>query len=447
MARTRVDVLNTSVPKALLNLAWPIMITQIFQTAYNMTDAFWLGKLGKVKFGAPTVSFPISFVFMSFAIGLSSAGTALVSQYIGAKKQRMAEKSAMQTILSSIMLSVFLGLFGFFTAGWLLSLAGIGDPIKSFAEDYLKIIFLGLPFTFLMFSSQAIVRGWGDTIFTMKVTAISVFVNIALDPLLIFGMGFPRMEVKGAAVATVLSRAIAAIYSLYVMHSGRLGFKVHFEDVRPDFKLIGKIFKIGIPGALGQAVTASGFAVVMGVISRFGPAVVSAYGVGNRVSSALSMIGIAISNAVTTMVGQFLGARDLKKVDETIRWGFIETFAIVGILAVFLFSFGDLVTGFFINDPEVIKLGEIYFHLVALSMPLFAGVSIIMGAFNGAGKTALVATVNIARLWGVRVPLVFWMSNLFGFEGIFYAMAISNTLALILGYGMLKLVKWKEAVI
>ena len=423
------------------------MITQIFQTVYNMTDAFWLGKLGKVKFSAPTVSFPVVFIFMSFAFGLSSAGTALVSQYIGSSNQREAEKSAMQTLLSSFFLSAVLGVFGFLSSGWILALLNIEEALRPYTEEYLKVIFSGLPITFLMFSSQAIVRGWGDTVFTMKVTAISVMVNVILDPFMIFGIGFPRMEVRGAALATVISRAVAAIYSIYTLMNGKLGFRIHIEDVKPDVKLIGKIFKIGIPGAIGQAVTASGFAVVMGVISRFGPAVVSAYGVGNRISSALSMIGIAISGAVTTMVGQFLGAKDIKKVDETVRWGFIETFTIVGIMALFLFLFGDLVTKFFIDDPEVIRLGKIYFHLVSFSIPLFAMFSIVMGAFNGAGKTQLVAIVNIARLWGVRVPLVFWMARLFGFNGIFYAMAISNALALLLGYMMLRFVKWKEAVI
>ena len=423
------------------------MITQIFQTVYNMTDAFWLGKLGKVKFSAPTVSFPIIFIFMSFAFGLSSAGTALVSQYIGASSQRKAEKSSMQTLISSLFLSLALGIFGFFSSGWILSILNIENVLRPYAQEYLKIIFLGLPITFLMFSSQAVVRGWGDTVFTMRVTAISVLTNVILDPFMIFGIGFPRMEVRGAALATVISRTVAVIYSLHTLMSGKLGFKIHLEDVKPDMKIIGKIFKIGIPGAIGQAVTASGFAVVMGVISRFGPAVISAYGVGSRISSALSMIGFAISGAVTTMVGQFLGAKKFKKVDETVRWGFIETFVIVGTLALLLFFFGDLVTKFFINDPEVIRLGEIYFHLVSFSMPLFAMVSIVMGAFNGAGKTFLVAVVNVVRLWGVRVPLVFWMAKAFGFKGIFYAMAISNALALLLGYAILRLVKWKEAVI
>ncbi len=447
LSRTRVDVFNTPVPNAILKLAWPMMVTQVMQTLYNIVDAFWLGKLGKVKFGAPTVSFPIIFVFMSLAYGLSNAGAALVSQYIGAKDQRMAEKSAMQTLLVSVALSLALGAVGFFSAGWILSILGIGDPIKPYAEGYLKVIFLGLPFTFVMFASQAIVRGWGDTVFTMKVSAVSVLMNIVLDPFMIFGIGFPRMEVQGAALATVVSRAFAALYSLLVMCKGSLGFRLHASDIKPDLRLISKILKIGIPGALGQAVTASGFAVIMGVISRFGPAVVSAYGVGNRITSMLSMIGMAISGAVSTMVGQFLGAGDEEKVDETVRWGFIETFTIVGIMSVFLFLYGDLVTKFFIDDPEVIELGKIYFHLVAFSVPLFAMVSIVIGAFNGAGKTHLVAVVNVTRLWGIRVPLVLWLAGLFGFKGVFYAMAASNALALLLGYALLKLTNWKVRVI
>ncbi len=423
------------------------MVTNFIQTLYNVVDAFWLGKLGKVKFGAPTVSFPINFVFMSLAFGLSSAATALVSQYIGAKRQDMAEKSAMQVMVVSLWVASAVAVFGYFFSDWILTILGIGDPIKPYAVEYLKIIFLGMPFTFLMMASQAIARGWGDTVVVMHISMVSIFLNIVLDPFMIFGIGFPRMEVAGAAWATVISRAVAVVYSLYILFGGKLGFKLHLRDSIPDSVLIKKIFKIGIPGAIGQAITASGFAVIMGIISRFGPAVVSAYGIGNRITSMLTMVGMAISAGVTTMVGQFLGAEDLKKVDRTVRWGFIETFTIVGISAVFLFLFADQVTRFFINDPEVIALGRIYFHLVSFSVPLFAMVSIVMGAFNGAGKTIYVAIINVTRLWGIRVPLVTLFAQTYGFKGVFYAMAISNALALLLGYMMLKFVKWKVKVI
>ena len=445
--RGQIDVFNLPVPKALLKLAWPIMVTNVIQTLYNIVDAFWLGKLGKVKFGAPTVSFPVIFTFMSLAFGLSTAANALVSQYVGAGSKRLAEKSAMQVVLVSLVLSLSISLFGYFSSGWILKLLGIGMPIFPYARDYLRVIFLGMPFTFLMMASQAVARGWGNTIFSMNVSLVSIFLNMLLDPLMIFGIGFPRMEVVGAAWATVVSRMVAVFYSFYVFFKGSLGFRLHLSDIYPDWKLIGKILKISLPGAFGQAITASGFAVIMGVISRFGPAVVSAYGIGNRITSLLTMIGFAISGAVTTMVGQFLGAGMERDVDRAVRWGFIETFAIVGIMAVFLFLYADRVTQFFINDPEVIRLGEIYFHLVAFSVPLFSMVSIVMGAFNGAGKTLYVAIINITRLWGIRVPLVSSFATLYGFKGVFYAMAVSNALALILGYTMLKLLKWKERVI
>ena len=445
--RAKVDIFSTPIPKALLKLAWPIIITNLTQTLYNVVDAFWLGKLGKVKFGAPTVSFPIVFTFMSLAFGLSSAGQALVAQYVGAGQKRTAEKSAMQTVMVGFVLSLMLGIFGFFTAGGMLHLLGISDPIAPYAKSYLEIIFLGLPFTFLMIITQAVARGWGDTVFAMHVSMISIFINIVLDPFMIFGIGFPRMGVNGAALATVVARFLAVVYSMYVLFKGGIGFKLYASDAKPDMFFVKKILRIGIPGAVGQAITSSGFAVIMGIISRFGPAVVSAYGVGQRITSMLTTIGFAISNGVTTMVGQFLGAGDEKKVDESVRWGFIETFVIVGTLAVLLFFFADKVTWFFINDPEVIELGRIFFHLVAFSVPLFAMVSIVMGAFNGAGKTMYVAIINVVRLWGIRVPLVTLFAHLYGFKGVFYAMAISNALALLLGYTMLKVIKWKKRVI
>jgi len=447
LRNTRVDVFANPIHISLFKLSWPIMITNIVQSLYNMVDAFYLGKLGKVKFSAPTIAFPIIFIFMSFSMGLSSAGTALVAQHIGAGNARKAENSAMQTLTLSVFISLVIGLWGFFNSGWILKLLNIEEPIFGFAESYLKIIFLGMPFSFIMFAIVAIVRGWGNTVFTMNISVVSILLNIVLDPLLIFGIGFPRLEVVGAAWATVISRAVASIYSLYILFTGKLGFKLHLVDIKPDWKDMLKILRIGMPAAIGQMITAMGFSIIMGIIAVFGPAVVSAYGVGNRVTSTITMVGMSISGAVSTMVGQFLGADDLKSVDETVRKGSIITFLIVSIMCTFLFLFGKQLTGIFVDDPEVVELGEIYFRLVSFSVPLFSVLSIIMGAFQGSGHNILIAVVNITRLWGIRVPLVKIFADLYGFKGVFYAMTISNTLALLLGYSIMKLVKWKKKVI
>jgi len=447
LRNTRVDVFANPIHISLFKLSWPIMITNIVQSLYNMVDAFYLGKLGKVKFSAPTIAFPIIFIFMSFSMGLASAGTALVAQHIGAGNTRKAENSAMQTLTLSVFISLVIGLWGFFNSGWILKLLNIEEPIFGFAESYLKIIFLGMPFSFIMFAIVAIVRGWGNTVFTMNISVVSILLNIVLDPLLIFGIGFPRLEVVGAAWATVISRAVASIYSLYILFTGGLGFKLHLVDIKPDWKDMLKILRIGMPAAIGQMITAMGFSIIMGIIAVFGPAVVSAYGVGNRVTSTITMVGMSISGAVSTMVGQFLGADDLKSVDETVRKGSVITFLIVSTMCTFLFFFGKQLTGIFVDDPEVVELGEIYFRLVSFSVPLFSVLSIIMGAFQGSGHNTLIAVVNITRLWGIRVPLVKIFADLYGFKGVFYAMTISNTLALLLGYSIMKLVKWKKKVI
>ena len=340
-----------------------------------------------------------------------------------------------------------IGIWGFLNSGFILRLLNIEEPMFGFAEEYLRIIFIGMPFSFAMFTVVAVIRGWGNTVFTMNISIVSVLLNIILDPFLIFGIGFPRLEVAGAAWATVISRAIASIYSLYVLFTGKLGFKLHLMDMKPDWREMLRILRIGIPGAIGQMVTAMGFSIIMGIIAVFGPAVVSAYGIGNRITSTITMIGMSFSSAVSTMVGQFLGADHLKDVDETVKKGAIITFLMVSMMCVFLFFFGEEVTKFFVDDPEVVELGKIYFRLVSFSVPFFSVLSIIMGAFQGAGHNTLIAIVNITRLWGVRVPLVKFFANIYGFKGVFYAMMISNILALLLGYLMMKLFKWKRKVI
>ena len=161
MRNTKVDVFANSIYISLFKMSWPIMITNIIQSLYNMVDAFYLGKLGKVKFSAPTIVFPIVFTFMSFSMGLASAGTALIAQHVGSRNIRKAENIAMQILMLSVFISMIISLWGFFNSGWILKLLNIEEPIFSFAKSYLEIIFLGMPFSFIMFVIVAIVEDGG----------------------------------------------------------------------------------------------------------------------------------------------------------------------------------------------------------------------------------------------------------------------------------------------
>ncbi len=438
------DIFNTTIYRGLFNLAWPIVLTNLLQTIYNVTDAYFLGKLGKLEFSAPTVTFPIIFIFISLALGFSHAATSMVAQYTGMKNKEMAEKSAAQVIITVLVIAVLIMVFGYILSDEILSLMNISDELFDTALSYLRIMIFAIPFIFFRELLSSIFRGWGNSVIALKMMFFAVVLNIILDPLLIFVFG---MGVEGAATATLIARGSVTLYFVYVLSTGKIGFTVHLKDFVPDFKMIKKVISIGLPGSIGQSVTAVGFSFIMGVVSRFGTTVISTYGVGQRVLSMVTMFAIGMSLATATMTGQFVGADKPEKAEETVKKASLLTFSIILGISTLLFFFGQYVTKFFVNEPDVIETGKVFFQLVSMSLPFFGTMAVFQGALRGTGHTVQATTADLIRLWGVRIPLVMLMANVLGYRGIFYAMIISNISAMIIAFLFLRFGNWKERVV
>ncbi len=446
----RVDVLNMPIWKALIKLSVPMMLSFAFQTVYNMVDAYFLGKLGTTEFAAPTMVFPLVFTFIAIGMGFGVAGSALVAQYTGAGDERRAEKSAAQVMLIMIVIGIVVITFALlFAKPMVYTLGGKENAeVLPYATQYFKIVVYGIVFAYLFNVSSSIFRGLGDANFAMELMLISTLVNIVLDPILIFGWGpIPAFGVSGAAWATTISRFVAVSLALYILFTGKRGFKIHLSDFIPDWSLIKKAIKVGIPGSVGQVITSFGFVVVMKAVASFGPVVVSAYGIGNRIISFITMLGVGIGMAVSVMVGQFIGARRYEDAEKTVWTAFFMSMIFIGAMSTLTFLYGKHITHFFINDPKVIEVGAEMFKYVSFSIPFFGSMNIFISALNGAGKSLQATTANVIRLWGIRIPLVYVLSKMQGYRGIFIAMLISNIMAMVVAYLFYRFTDWKKGII
>ena len=310
------------IARTLLVLAWPVMLSNLFQTIYNLVDILWLGRLGKVAIAAPTLVWPLVFLMISIGAGVTIAGTALVAQYTGARRHEEANHAAGQVFAFTGILAVTLGIAGVFIARPLMVAMGAGPDLLPAATSYLRIIYGGIPAMFGMFIVTSLLNGVGDTITPMKLMGVSVVLNIIFDPLFIFGWGpFPAWGVTGAAVATVISRGLIALYGLYLLFSGKVGIHLQLHHLRLEWATVKHILVIGVPASLGQSGTALGFSIMTGILARFGTAVVSAFGIGNRIISIAIMPAMGLGQATATMVGQNLGAEEKGRAERSAWMG------------------------------------------------------------------------------------------------------------------------------
>src|SRR6056297_2499630 len=407
----REEILNGPIAKTLFKLAWPVMIGNTMQVAYNLADTFWLGRVGADAVAALSVGFPLVFLMVSIGAGITVAGTTLVAQYMGMGNEEKVNKITAQIFVFVGSLSIILGLIGFLFNEPVLNLMGAPENIIGDASAYLEIISLGVPFMFAFFIFSALLRGYGDTKTPMKFMVASTLLNIVIDPLLIFGVGFlPQLGVKGAAYATVFSRAVAGIYGVYILFKGNKGLSLTLESLKPDFKVIKKILVLGFPSAGEQSVVALGMTVLMSIVSEFGTMVVAAYGIGSRILSVVMLPSRGIATATTTMVGQNLGADNVNRAEKSawISSGII--FGLLTALALLFNLFPAQIIAVFNSNPEVIDIGVSFLRIVGFSFG-FLGVRFILGgSFRGAGNTVVAMVLAIIALWGIRLPLAQYLS-------------------------------------
>lgn len=446
----KVDVLNKDIEYSIFQLAWPLILSNAFQTIYNVVDSYFLGKLGPIQFSASTITWPVIFIFISLAMGFSNAGIVIVSQHYGKGDLESVKKSMGQIYLVTGVVGTISTLLGIIFSYSIISsiVDSKGLDIVPYALRYYVVDMLGLPLVFIVNATTAAMRALGDSQFGMKMIFCMNILNMIFDPLLIFGIGpFPNLGVEGAAWATNIGRVVAAVISVYHVMSPKAMINISKKDLIPDWKVIKLIFRLGLPSALGLSITSAGFAVIMKYVAMFGPVVISAYGIGNRIINIISMISFGLAGAVSTMVGQFVGASRYKDAELTVKRAFIWNIIIIGFLSVLTFFYGKQVTRFFINDSEVIAMGEIFFKYISFSMPIFTAYMIYNSALVGAGKTLLTMIGDVLRLWGIRLPIIAFLSLTLGFKGIFIGMIISNIVVFIITYLFFKFSNWKKSVV
>lgn len=431
--------------RSLITLALPIMLNNLLQMLYNLVDAFFLGRIGPAAVAAASISFTMIFFMVVFALSFSMAGTTLIAQSKGKGDMERANFYAGQTTTILMAMSVAVTALGLLFTPALLRVMNVPAEAFEYTRQYMTIIFAGMPFMFVSFLLRALLQGVGNGTTPLIVQFVTILLNVVLDPLLIFGIGpFPALEVAGAAYATVLSRMVAAGVSLLILIRGSNGIKLRVANLKPETAAMRRIVRIGFPAAIGQAVPAFGFTVLQGIVNTLGTSVVAAFGIGNRIVSLFNMPAIGFSQATTSIVGQRLGAKRPDEAVEAVKQSVFTVGVFIVIGMTLTFFFGGSFIRFFVDDPDVIAYGADLFRILSPSVVIFALFTVSLGAFQGGGDTKPVMILNIARLWGLRVPLSYLLALglSWGPVGVWWSMFASNLLTAVAGFLWLRRGTW-----
>jgi len=428
-------LLEGSIPRALFLLAVPIMGANILQVAYQVIDAFWVGRLGAAAIASVSITMPVMFVLIALGMGFAIAGTTLIAQYTGARDHAMVDRVAAQTLLTIVAVSIVLGAIGYFVAPVLLHMMHVAPAVYEGGLWFMRIIFIALPFTFIYAMAQALMRGVGEVKAPLYIVASTVLINFILDPILIFGkFGMPAWGVVGAAVATLISQAIAAAIALRLLFGGCYGIHIHWRDFKPDFAFVKRAFLLGYPASIEQSARGMGMLILTFLIVSFGTVVTASFGVGGNLFNVVIIPAMGFAMATSTLVGQSIGAGNIARAEKVARLSAVITFSSLTILGLVCMVFAPEIVRFFVpEDPAVIREGAHYIRLVAWSFGFIGLQFALMGVIRAAGEMIPAMVIGLVSQWVLQIPLAFALAKYtsLGVDGVWWSTPIANVVTAI----------------
>jgi putative MATE family efflux protein len=448
MPRNQRSFLEGSIVAALARLALPMMLGNLLQTGYQLTDAFWVGRLGAAAVAAVSVSFPVMFLVIAAGAGLGIAGATLSAQYMGAGRQDMVNHVAAQTMLMVALTSTVSGVAGYVLAPTLLHWIGVAPDVYDGALGFMRVSFFGIIFVFLYAMFQALMRGVGQTRIPLLIVLGTVVLNFALDPLLIFGWGpLPPMGVMGAALATLATQGLASLLGLVILLQGRHGIQLSWRSFRPDPAYIRRAFLLGLPGTIELATRGLGPMALSFLAASFGTLTIAAYGIGANILQFVTIPAMGLSMAVSTVVGQNIGAGNLERAERATMLGVVAGFAVLTFAGVAAYLLAPMLVGFFVpNDAAVIARGAHFIRIMSLT---WGGIGVqlcIVSAFRASGNMTSAMVIALVSQWLIQVPMAVILARTgLNDTGLWWSFPITNVVTAILSVGWFARGGWKAS--
>ncbi len=441
------DLTSVSIHRAIWYLAPPMILETGVQNLAQVLDTYWVGQLGSAALAAVTISITIRWVLNSLANGLGIGGMAVVARRIGAKEDAAAEHAAWQTILLGIIISLVLSVTGLLLAHPLLTLLGADAEVLPLGLAYMRIGFAGIFTLVLVFAINAMLRGAGEAGIAMRVLFLATGVTIVLEPILIHGWGpLPAMGVAGAALAFVLGYGAGLVMQLAILLSGRARIRINLRDLKPDLPLMASIIRIALPSTVQMTLRSSSRLLIIALVGLYGTFATAGYGVANRMLLIALIPCFGLGNAAGTLVGQNLGAGRPDRAERSAWWVSGYTAGYMVLAALLLTVFAPSLIAFFDPTPQVVAVGAGCVRVVAWSMVGSAGGVVLARGFDGAGNTVPAMAINLLTLWGMELPIAFFLSRWLGLgvTGVWWGRAVANLANGLFFAIWFRRGKWKE---
>lgn len=421
--------------------AVPMLFGNLFQQLYNVVDSVVVGKfLGDDALAAVGASFPIIFLLISLIIGFTIGGSVMVSQYYGAKQYDKV-RIAVDTINVVVFIaSMVMGGLGIIFSDQIFRLIDLPAEVIPDASVYLRIYLMGLPFLFGFSNISALLRGVGDSKTPLYFLIFSTLLNIVLDLFFVAGLGY---GIASVAWATVISQALGLVLAgIWIRKNSMLRFR--FKGIAFEKTIFNKSQRIGLPSGIQHVLFSLGMLALFGIVNQFGVKVIAGYSAAMRLDSLAIMPAMNLSGALSTFVGQNMGAGKFNRVSRGLRATLVMSSGISVAITVLIFFFGETLMKMFSNDPEVIRYGVEYLVIVSSFYVVFSALFSVNAVMRGAGDMIVPMLITLVSLWLIRIPFANFFMDMLGEKAVWWSAPVGWTMGLLLSFLYYFNGRWKR---
>lgn len=435
------DYTKGSIRRAVFLLAVPMILELSLESVFALVDMFFVGKLGQNAIATVGLTESAITIIYSLAIGLSTGATAVVARRVGEKDFEGAAHAGAQSIIICLIATVVLSIAGLIFAGDILKLMGASDEVVAEGTIFTRIMLGGSMAIMLLFLINGIFRGAGNAAMAMKSLWIASILNIILCPVLIHFMGL-----KGAAIATVIGRSAGVLYQCFHLYKGSGLLKMHLHHFKYDLTVIKSLIQVAWPATLQFVIASGSWIVLARLVAETGGTTASAgYQIAIRNVVFFILPAWGLSNAAATLVGQNLGAKEIRRAEESVFLTAKYNAIFMGIvMLVFLFLSNPIIR-FFTHDEAVIEYGAQALQIMGAGY-IFYGIGMVMTqALNGAGDTKTPTVINLVGFWLFQIPLAYLLAKhtALSTTGVFIAIPVAEGCIAMIAWYFFKKGKWK----
>lgn len=419
---------DEKVSKAILKLSIPMVMGMMIQVLYNLVDTYFIGMLNDAnQLAAANISLPVFMMLMAIAGIVGSGSSSYISRCLGNKDYEEANKTISIATGILVIMSIIVMIAGIFMSPNIAKGLGANDATFNYTYKYIFIMFIGAIPVMCSYALGQLLRSEGNIMQSVIGLTLGTVVNIVLDPVFIFGL---KMEITGAAIATIIGQTSTLLYFMYAFLKGKTTLKINLKKFKYDKNIFKEIFTIGVPASLNQMLMGVATVIVNNIAVGYGTLTVAGMGVAMKIMTIGTFVFMGFSAGCQPLVGYNYGCNNIPRVKEIIKKGIIIT-SIIGLSLALIFGvFANSLIGLFTSEPEVINKGAIILRALIISLPFVGGQMISTTSAQSMGKVVVAFILSISRQGLLYMPLLIILNKVFGFSGFIYAQPITDMIML-----------------